>query len=164
MKGRFLKRRLAALFAAILVLVPAAGGAQGVKKFTVSGYMTDASSGESLISAALLENRSGQGTVTNNYGYYTLTLPAGAVSLLYSYIGYDSREMQFDLHRDTVIHVAFQPAAEVLAGAAVTASRSETGVRGTQMSAIEIPVRQIKMVPTRTCCCSTACPSTMSTI
>ena len=55
--------------------------------------------------------------------------------------------MTFTLSRDTVIHVAFNPAAEVLSGAAVTASRSELGVRGTQMSAIEIPVNQIKMVP-----------------
>ena len=147
MKGRFLKPGIAALFAAILVLAPALCGAQTQKRFSVSGYMTDASSGESLISAALLENRSGQGTVTNNFGYYTLTLPAGAVSLSYSYIGYETREMHFDLRRDTVIHVAFQPSAEFLAGASVTASRSEIGVRGTQMSAIEIPVRQIKRVP-----------------
>ena len=145
MKGSVMKHRIAALSAAVLILVPAVCGAQ--KKYTVSGYMTDASSGESLISAALVESGSGQGTVTNNYGFYTLTLPAGEVNLSYSYIGYETVEMQFRLTRDTVIHVAFKPSAEFLSGATVTASRSEIGVRGTQMSAIEVPVHQIKRVP-----------------
>jgi len=136
---------VAACVAAILVWAVPRADAQ--KKYTISGYMTDAASGESLISAALLDQLSKQGTVTNNYGFYTLTLPAGDVSLEWSYIGYEAQEAAFRLTRDTVIHVALQPSAEMLSGAAVTASRSEIGVRGSQMSAIEIPVHQIKMVP-----------------
>ena len=144
MKGRKNLLKVAVLIAAILAVARPQAEAQ---RHTVSGYMTDLSSGESLISAALLEQNSGQGTVTNNYGYYTLTLPAGEVSLEYSYVGYAAESMKFNLTRDTVIHVALKPAAEMLAGASVTASRSEIGVRGTQMSAIEIPVHQIKHVP-----------------
>ena len=142
MKGRLFIRVVAVAAAVLLGAVEAAA-----QRYTVSGYMTDATSGESLISAALLERNSGQGTVTNNFGFYTLTLPAGEVSLEYSYMGYETEERSFRLTRDTVIHMAFKPSTERLAGASVTASRSETGVRGTQMSAIEIPVRQIKMVP-----------------
>ncbi|MBO4842410.1 MAG: TonB-dependent receptor [Bacteroidales bacterium] len=136
---------IAAIAAAILALAATPAAAQ--QKCTVSGYMTDAASGESLISAALLDQLSKLGTVTNNFGFYTLTLPAGEVSLEWSYIGYETVTSSFRLQRDTVIHVALQPSAEMLAGAAVTASRSETGVRGSQMSAIEIPVYQIKHVP-----------------
>ena len=135
---------IAALTAAVVVLTAPEAGAQ---KYTVSGYLTDAASGESLISAALLERNSGMGTVSNNYGYYTLTLPAGDAALEYSYLGYTSRELSFRLTRDTVIHIALKASGEMLAGASVTASRSEIGVRGTQMSAIEIPVHQIKNVP-----------------
>ena len=143
MKGRFF-RCFAAGIAALLFLSAAQAAAQ---KCTVSGYLTDAGSGESLISAALVERTSGLGAVSNNYGYYTLTLPAGNVSLEYSYIGYESVTMSLRLVRDTVIHIALKPSAEFLQGASVTASRSEIGVRGTQMSAIEIPVHQIKHVP-----------------
>ena len=143
MKGRFF-RRVAAGIAAILVVSAADAVAQ---KYTVSGYLTDAASGESLISAALLDRTSGQGTVSNNYGYYTLTLPAGELSLEYSYIGYETVTMSFRLTRDTVIQVALQPSPTTLSGAAVSASRSETGVRGVQMSAIEVPVHQIQRVP-----------------
>ena len=143
MKGRFF-RCFAAGIAALLFL-SAAQAAD--KKCTVSGYLTDAGSGESLISAALVDRTSGLGAVSNNYGYYTLTLPAGDVSLEYSYIGYESVTMSLRLVRDTVIHIALKPSAEFLQGASVTASRSEIGVRGTQMSAIEIPVHQIQRVP-----------------
>ena len=143
MKGRFI-RRIAAAFAAVLVT---AATAAGQSKVTVSGYMTDAASGESLISATLLDRISGQGAVTNNYGFYTLTLPAGEVSLEYSYTGYETVVKEFRLTRDTVIHVGLTFSPEMLSGATVTASRSEIGVRGTQMSAIEIPVNQIRRVP-----------------
>ena len=143
MKGRFI-RKIAAAFAAVLVT---AATAAGQSKVTVSGYMTDAASGESLISATLLDRISGQGGVTNNYGFYTLTLPAGEVSLEYSYTGYETVVKEFRLTRDTVIHVGLVFSPEMLSGATVTASRSEIGVRGTQMSAIEIPVNQIRRVP-----------------
>ena len=144
MKGSIRLKRFATVFVAFLVL---AAGESAAQKYTVSGFMTDAETGETLISAAVLDQESRNGTVTNNYGYYTLTLSAGEVALQYSYIGYETVEMRFRLTRDTVIHVAFHPSAEMLSGAAVTASRSEIGVRGTQMSAIEIPVRQIQRVP-----------------
>ena len=143
MKGGW--KRIAAVLAAVFVLW--AGEAAAQKKYTVSGYMTDAASGESLISAALLERGSGQGTVTNNYGFYTLTLPAGEVSLEYSYTGYETVRKEFRLTCDTVIHTRLQFVPEMLAGASVTATRNEIGVRGTQMSAIEIPVRQIQRIP-----------------
>jgi outer membrane cobalamin receptor len=143
MKGRLI-RKIAAAFAAVLVT---AATAAGQSKVTVSGYMTDAASGESLISATLLDRISGQGAVTNNYGFYTLTLPAGEVSLEYSYTGYETVVKEFRLTRDTVIHVGLVFSPEMLSGATVTASRSEIGVRGTQMSAIEIPVNQIRRVP-----------------
>ncbi len=127
-----------------LLLLSLNGFAQ---KRTVSGHMTDASSGEPLIGAAVLDVTSGQGTVTNNFGFYTLTLPAGTHSLEFSHIGYNTERRQVHLLRDTVVNVAFRPDAEFLTGAVVTASRSETGVRGTQMSAIEVPVNVIKNVP-----------------
>lgn len=124
-----------------------AGSVSYAQKHTISGYLRDASSGESLISAAVLERGGLQGTVSNNYGFYTLTLPEGNVSLECSYVGYEPVRMDFSLQRDTVINVLLVPSVEYLAGATVTASRSEIGVRGTQMSAIEIPVTQIRNIP-----------------
>ena len=142
MKGKDIFRILA------IVLMLAAGvPCAQAQRHTVSGYMTDRESGEPLISAAAVEKGLGLGAVTNNFGFYSLTIPEGAISLEFSYVGYESERHSFRLTRDTVINVAFSPQNEALAGATVTASRSETGVRGTQMSAIEIPVNMIRNIP-----------------
>ena len=57
--------------------------------YTISGYVSDAESGERLIGAAVYDTVSRQGAVTNTAGFYTLTLPAGQTcALVASYVGY----------------------------------------------------------------------------
>ncbi|MFA6703056.1 MAG: hypothetical protein WCS06_10395, partial [Dysgonamonadaceae bacterium] len=50
------------------------------QSYTVSGYITDAVNGEPLLSATVFDTLSARGSETNNYGYYSITLPAGEVS------------------------------------------------------------------------------------
>ncbi len=120
----------------------------GQQKYTISGYMTEKKSGEALIGAAVYDSLSAKGAVSNNYGYYTITLPRGEVKLGYSYIGYNESVKKFKLTKDTIINLAFNESAEYLSEAVVTASQlSNMGVRGTQMSAIEIPAQQIQKIP-----------------
>ena len=91
--------------------------AQSRRTATVSGYITDGQSGETLIGAGALveggDTRSQTGAVTNVYGYYTLTIPRGAVRIQYSYVGYESLTMELDLQRDTAVNVVLTPAAEI---------------------------------------------------
>ena len=121
--------------------------ASAQKRVTVSGYMTDSTSGEPLLGAAIVEPDTRQGAVTNNFGYYTLTLPAGPHRLEYTYMGYESRTLSVELSRDTLLDIRLTPVPMELTGAVVTATHSEIGVRGTQMSAIEVPISQIKSIP-----------------
>ena len=55
---------------------------------TISGYMEDAATGEQLIGANVIDLISGDGTVTNTYGFFSLTMPAGNIELALTYIGY----------------------------------------------------------------------------
>jgi hypothetical protein len=66
-----------------------------VRKYTISGYMADLSSEEKLIGANVIDLKSGLGGVTNNFGFFSLTLPADSVALRFSYIGYQSTQMDF---------------------------------------------------------------------
>ena len=119
------------------------------QNYTISGYITDSGSSETLISASVFENNSRRGSVSNSYGFYSLTLPAGEVNMLYSYVGYNSKQKNFKLHKDTTINISLS-ANIVLNEITVTgsASNNNIGVQGTQMSAIEVPVTLIKKVPT----------------
>jgi hypothetical protein len=116
------------------------------QKFTVSGYVTDVKNNETLINCSVFDAGSRQGTVTNTYGFYSITLPKGNVDLNFSYVGYTSANRRFTLNRDTMINISMKEFTE-LAELTVVGNRNEMGVKGTQMSAIEIPVTMIKTIP-----------------
>ncbi len=67
-----------------------------LRDFTLSGYVEDATSGERLIAAAIYCPELGIGTITNEYGFYSLTLPESATAITVSYLGY--REETKALH------------------------------------------------------------------
>lgn len=73
-------------------------------KFSISGVVTDSISGEPLIYAFVYDAVSGKGTTTNNYGYYSLNLPSGMVSLVTGYTGYNSRQSNFLLAQNQYHH------------------------------------------------------------
>ncbi len=74
-------------------------------EITVSGYVKDEDTKERLISAnVFLYDKSG-GTVTNEYGFYSLTLPKGVQRVYFSYLGYKLRIKELKLTKDTTINV-----------------------------------------------------------
>ncbi len=70
------------------------------KKFTVNGYIKDDETGEALIGATIAIKGTTTGTVTNNYGFYSLSLPKGNYLLQLSYIGYESKLEEVTLNRN----------------------------------------------------------------
>jgi len=126
--------------AALLVL---AGLAAYAQRATVSGYITDAQTGETLIGAGVIE--AGKGAVTNAYGFYTLTLPKGQHNLTFSYVGYAEQTLELNLQRDTTINIHLAPGT-ALKEATVVASK-DAGIASTKMSAIELPMQVIKHTP-----------------
>ena len=117
------------------------------QNYTISGHITDAKNGETIINATIFEKNSHKGCVSNTYGYYSITLPKGTVNLFYSYVGYRQLSSNFKLKKDTVINLQMTEATE-LSEVTVYGNRKDFGVQGSQMSAIDVPIAQIKSVPT----------------
>ena len=115
-------------------------------KHTISGYITDKASKETLIGATILDLKSGHGTITNEYGFYSITLPDGPVELRTGYVGYKPVLYPFTLFKDTVINIDV-PTIDALDEVTIIGNREILGVRGSQMSAVDIPIEQIKAVP-----------------
>lgn len=115
------------------------------RKVTISGLILDAASGETLIGAGVTSGK--DGAVTNNFGFYSLSIPGkdDKVSVSYSYVGYTTKTISIQVQKDTTINVRLSPGAS-LEEAIVTAQR-ESGVAATKMSAIEVPVAAIKSAP-----------------
>jgi outer membrane receptor for ferrienterochelin and colicin len=116
------------------------------KTHTISGYVTDGKSQETLIGASVYDASTMKGTVTNNFGYYTLKLNEGQVNMKASFVGFVPYEAVFNLKNDTVINIALKQSNQ-LNEVTVTARAMESNVKGTQMSTIELPVTQLKKVP-----------------
>lgn len=116
------------------------------RQCTISGYVRDTTSAESLISAAVYDTLSMRGTVTNAYGFYSLTVPEGRCVLRFSYVGYRPEMVEMVVTGDTAIAVGLWSASEI-DEVVVTGHRSEIGVHGTQMSAIEMPMPVLKNIP-----------------
>ena len=115
---------------------------------TISGFLTDQSTGETLLNGSIYDFKSGKGGVSNAYGFYSLSLPAGEVEIRCSYVGYATQHFRFRLTKDTTLNIKLHPSTEL---SSVTvyggSSRKEFGVLGAQMGAIEVPISQIKSIP-----------------
>jgi hypothetical protein len=116
------------------------------KSHTISGFVTDGKSQETLLGASVYDASTMKGAVTNNFGYYTLKLPEGQVDFRASFVGYEPFEAHFYLKNDTVINIALAQSNQ-LNEVTVTARAMESNVKGTQMSTIELPMMQMKKIP-----------------
>lgn len=116
------------------------------RKFTISGYVTDEVSAETLIGANILESRHHQGTSTNPYGFYSITLPEGNTEINFSYLGYTSKKHLFNLNKDTLLNIRMKDN-NLLQEVVVLSDKVESGIIATQMSASEVPMVQIKNTP-----------------
>ena len=114
------------------------------QKMTLSGYVTDQKSGERLPFVSVFDTVSKKGIYTNNFGFYSLTIPAGKAVLKVSCIGYKSEIRSFSAGKNEVWNVELG-VGETLSGVDITADAAIE--QRTQMSTIDIPVAQIKKIP-----------------
>lgn len=108
--------------------------------------MTDGASAETLIGANILESRHHQGTTTNPYGFYSITLPEGEARLSFSYLGYTGQQHVLNLTADTLLNIRMKDN-NMLQEVVIVSDKAESGVMATQMGASEIPMTQIKNTP-----------------
>ncbi|HZY79276.1 MAG TPA: TonB-dependent receptor [Cyclobacteriaceae bacterium] len=127
----------------VILLIPSLVFAQ---RFTISGYVRDKATGESLIGAAVLNKKTTQGTTANVHGFYSITLPRDSVNLVYSYVGYSPIQLRFVLKRDTAIDVSLVSANQ-LDEVVVNATKVDEIQETTQMSSVNIPIETVKALP-----------------
>ena len=116
------------------------------QKSTISGYIFDKESGEALIGSSIIDKFTQLGTSSNQYGFYSLTLPLDSVFLMVSYVGYQPQSIKISIKENTTQNIALSPSID-LQVVEVVSSASRKIQEETQMSRIDVPVDQIKMMP-----------------
>ncbi len=115
------------------------------QRYTISGYVEEAETGERLLGANVYNaNSPQQGTITNHYGFFSLTVPKGKMKLRVSFVGFENKEMEIDLQKNHSMTVQLSSNI-TLDEVVVTARRRE--VENTQMSKIDVPVEFVQKMP-----------------
>ncbi len=136
------KRRLLSLFLLLLSI-----SALSQEKFTLSGTITDRSSNETLISVNILIPELQTGTTTNEYGFYSITLPRGTYKVIFSYLGYQSIEKEIELSQNISENIALIESSELLDEVVITEDIEKLNIRSTQMSVNNLSINTIKQLP-----------------
>lgn len=114
------------------------------QKYTISGYVEDFTTGERLIGVAVYDaNKTSIGTVTNVYGYFSMTIPAGTTKLTAAFVGYNPVQSEFNLTKDTLITIQIQP---ILLNEVVVKG-GQNHVEDVQMSVVDVPIQTIMKLP-----------------
>ena len=139
-----MKKIIAILFVTLII-----SSVCGQEQYTLSGYIKDKSSGETLIGANIVNiDNPIEGSSTNAYGFYSLTLPEGTYNLSVSYLGYQTQNFQVVLNKNIDLSVELSEGVQ-MEEVVVTTDRQERreNVESTQLGKIDIPVENIKKLP-----------------
>jgi outer membrane receptor protein involved in Fe transport len=116
-------------------------------KFTFNGYIKDSLSGETLIGANLTIRSEGKGIVSNQYGFFSITLPKNNYVVSVSFVGYQSKEFSMDLTNNIQQNILLLPNSAVINNVTVTTRKRDNNVKAAQMGKIELSVNTAKALP-----------------
>ena len=116
------------------------------QKYTISGFIRDNASDEQLIGANIFETSTLVGTISNFYGFYSLSLPSSQIKLLVSYVGYENQIINLNLTKDTIINFYLNLRSTEIEEVTIIGGK-ESKIESSQMSMIDIPVEKFLKVP-----------------
>jgi hypothetical protein len=116
-------------------------------KYTLSGYVRDSATGETVISASVSVNGLSRTVTTNQYGYYSITLEEGEYTLSVSHISYFTQNPTVNLVQNRKLDVLLLPKSAAISEVVVFSRKRDENVRNAQMGKIDLSVEQIKNIP-----------------
>ncbi len=131
------------LFFYLIISIPAFSQ----QKFTISGHIKDALSGEDIIGASVFAQETKLSVAANIYGFYSLTLPAGKHTITISNLGFNSISKVIDLDKNVIFDANLVTKSEQLKEVEITSEKSDANVRDIQMSVAKLDIKTIQKVP-----------------
>lgn len=116
------------------------------EKFTLSGVITDAKSNETVIGVNIVIGSIPAFTTTNEYGFYSITVPKGTYKVTVSSIGFQTEEIALDLNKNTKYNFSLTESGEELQEVIIT-EKTTTNTRKAEMSVNKLSISTIKKMP-----------------
>lgn len=119
----------------------------GQEKYTISGYIKDAGTGEVLIGSSVYVEELGKGVAANVYGYFSLTVEAGTYNVVARFVGYDDWKQHLVLDADKKLSIELKASSELMDEVVVEAEAVDKNTTGTQMGEVNLNMDKIKTLP-----------------
>ncbi|MFD2564300.1 carboxypeptidase-like regulatory domain-containing protein [Aquimarina rubra] len=116
--------------------------------FTISGIVKDASTGETLLGASIIITNSNRGVVTNEYGFYSISLPKGVYVFEVSFLGYTTKEVVVQLENNMNMKIELQPSSSELDEIVITSNQNnKSQVKSILGGTTSLTTSEIKKLP-----------------
>ncbi len=133
------------LVIAIMAIIGKSTVAQTV---TISGYVKDSKTKESLIGANIFSTNTKTGTITNEYGFYSISLPrTDTIGLVITYLGYKPQAKKLTNKESIRLDVLLEPNSQEMSEVVVAANRNDNNVNLAKMGVIDVPLKAINTMP-----------------
>ncbi len=129
----------------LLLLLMLATVSSFAQKFTVSGSITSKTKGETVIGATVRIGKAA--TVSNEYGFYSITLEKGEYKLEVGAIGFEVNTQKITLDRNIVLNIGLVDESKELESVTVTSSTTRRSLGNTQMGVEKLTTKEIKNIP-----------------
>jgi len=133
------------IIALLLVIITLNANAQ--EKHTISGYIKDAKNGEALIGVTVYKKNSQIGTSSNAYGFYSLTMPKGNDTVVFSFVGYKTVIKVIELNVNQTLSIEMGEEGKELEEVVVSSEREDKNVKSMEMSVAKLDIKQIQKMP-----------------
>jgi len=130
-----------------LILCLFSFGLLAQEKFTLSGTIVDAQNNETLIGVTILVKETQSYAITNEYGFYSITLPSGNYSIAYSYLGYTTKTEKIELNQNRKLDILLEGKGEILEEVIITTDATKSNIRKPEISVHKLTTATIKQMP-----------------
>lgn len=119
-----------------------------MNKYTISGYVKEARTGEALIGATVsIKELMNTGAVTNSYGFYSITIPEGSYTVTARFIGYESKSVSIALKQNVKQDFKLDEKINTLNEVVITGENKEENVTNVQMGTQKMSIKEINNIP-----------------
>ena len=144
---RFINYHMRKSAFALFIILIISLSVYGQNRYTYSGYIKDAASGEELIGAAIYIVELKTGAITNSYGFFSVSLPEDIYQVKISYIGYESQVFTLNLNQDIRKGIQMKPHSESIEEVRVIGERVDENVSSNEMSVNKLEMKTIVKIP-----------------
>jgi len=114
---------------------------------TINGYIKDASNGETLIGATAYIQELALGVTSNEYGFYSITVPAATYNVEFNYLGFVTQIKTLDIQSNLKLDIELQEEGKMIEEIVIVGEAKDDNVTNVEMSVSKLDVGTIKKMP-----------------